>query len=211
MWGAEGGNLLWQKRHNILKLCSVHQPPYSLPAQRGTAVVNQLSCAPDTQGWLAATLAATSFQLLCLWTCTTWSHHLRHMRYLMHTYAPTPQSSLWDTVSKSSLKPKIPEGFSSTVPIPYPQKRVSKDMWMKAYRENSAQNQGMGFRSMEKKFNMGRGRVQWQRKWEAAPVQEPEDQRNPDTQISKVACPKCLTILITAADSKLCKQPATRL
>lgn len=116
------------------------------------AVVNQLSCAPDAQGWLAATLAATSFQLLhlCLWTCATWNHHLRHMRYLMHTYAPTPQSSLWDTVSKSSLKPRISEGFSSTVPIPYPQKIVSKDMWMKTYREDSAQNQGMGFRSMEK-------------------------------------------------------------
>lgn len=75
----------------------------------------------------------------------------------MHTCAPTPQSSLWDTVSRSSLKLKIPEGFSSTVTIPYPQKRVSKDMRVKAYREDSGQNQGMGFRSMEKKFNMGRG------------------------------------------------------
>lgn len=50
-----------------------------------------------------------------------------------------------------------------------------------------------------------------ERKLEAAPVEQPEEQRNTNTQISKITGPKCLTISTTAADSKLCKKPATRL
>lgn len=41
----------------------------------------------------------------------------KDMGDLMHTDTPSPQSLLWDTVSISGLKPRIPEGFCSKVPI----------------------------------------------------------------------------------------------
>lgn len=121
------------------------------------AVVNQLSCAPDTQGWLADSPAATSFELLhpCLWTCATWSHHLRHMEHLMHTYTPTPQSLLWDTVSKPSLKTRIPEGFSSTVPKLTLQREFQR-IWERRPTEKIEHKTKWWDLEVERKLHMGR-------------------------------------------------------
>lgn len=162
--------------------------PYSSPAQWGT----QHCCCGKS-----AFLCTRHPRLTCRFTCShilwasapvsvnlcTWSHHLRHMEYLMHTYTPIPQSLLWDT-EQTKIKAKNTWGFQQYSPhIDLPE-RVSKDMRVKAYRKNSAENQVMGFRS-RKKVSYGQTRVLGQRKWGAAPVEQPEGQRNPDTQISK--------------------------
>lgn len=84
------------------------------------------------------------------------------MKYLMHTYLPP--SFLRGTVSKSSLKPRVLEGFNSTAPIPPLKKTALKVRRVEGYREDSAENQVMGFRSVEKKFQMGQRRAQQLRK-----------------------------------------------
>lgn len=117
------------------------------------AVVNQLSCAPDTQGWLADSPAATPFERLhpCLWTCATLSQHLKHTEHLMHSYTPTPQHLLWDTVSKPSLKPSIPEGFSSTVPI-WTLRREFQRIWERRPTEKFSTKPSDGIQKWKKSF-----------------------------------------------------------
>lgn len=176
--------------------------PYSSPAQWGTAA-QHCCCGKSTF------LCTRHPRLTCRFTCSHihWASAPMFVK-LCHT-KPSPKAHgvpnahlhthpsvlALGHVSKPSLKPRTPEGFSTTVTIST-LKRVSKDMRAKAYREDSAQNQVMGFRS-RKKFLMGRRVRSDKRKWGAAPVEQPEGQRNPDTQISKITCPKCLTILIT--------------
>lgn len=184
-------------------------PPRQSEVHSTAAVVKKLSHAPDTQGWLADSPAATSFELLhlCLWTCATWSHHLRHMEYLMHTYTPTPQSLLWDTVSKPSLKPRIPEGFCSTVPMLTLQREFQR-IWQQRPTEKIQHKTKWWDLEVERKFHVGRPECKDR---ENKKLYQVTARRAKNSQISKITYPKSLTILITAADSKLCKQPATRL
>lgn len=135
MWGVEGGNLLWQKRFNILKLLSAHQPPYSSPAQRGTAA--QHCCCGKS-----AFLCTRHPRLTCNYTCShilsapaPVSVTLCHMEPSPETHG-VPKAHLHSHPSvlargrceQISLKPGTPQGFSTTVPTST-LKRKFQRMW----------------------------------------------------------------------------------
>lgn len=96
-----------------------------VPLHSTAALVNQaFSCTRQpkvTCSYTCHILSASAPVFVNLWHT---KHHLRHMRYLMHTYLSP--SLLRDTVNKLSLKPRVYEGFDRTASIPTLKKQFQR-------------------------------------------------------------------------------------
>lgn len=213
VWGR-AANLLQEKVMYFIymKLClnKCSPAPLLLPCKArysSTALVNQTSlCARQTR--LTCSTHATSFQLLCphLWTCGTWSHCLRHMKYPMHIHLPP--SLPRDMVSKLSLKPRVPEGFNSIAPS-QPLKNSFTGYESEGLQIRFSTKPSDGIYECGKKYQMGRGE---HNNRENEKVHHWKSQKGKEIQtlrFFKTPYPKFLTIRIRAADFKLCSNLQT--